>query len=408
MTVRTVVPGPGWVLLLAAVVPAAPIPREEPIPRDCELLVLPEGQVAGVTKTFPVTDRLVRVFFHDGKEARREEIVAGSSFFFDIWGGHRIVNGRYVVTYRGGIIDLRAKKIVRDAGLESPPFRIGGGRVVYAGKGVKVTAFDFERGREVRLPRLPPWAEGKVGTSNASPDGTRWFELRAVARPAGADPKDSAYSVEIRGEGKPVSADRILTARFLHPGDILGSLPTVWLDDDTLVSQAANGELVTVSAADGSVRKLVTIPVGPPKLDPGPIRRNPQLFREPDGRILYRCDKDYLIDPRKKTWEAATWRPLGHGFEYEPADPIPKLGFRVRYAGREIGRAAFVPPYDEPHRREDQTAAAPGHLAILDFRERGAAGRGRPRIWTVGARGWKTLDLDTNAVIGWVPVRSAK
>ena len=85
-----------------------------------------------------------------------------------------------------------------------------------------------------------------------------------------------------------------------------------WIDDGRILTQKSNGHLVTVSL-DGVVTTLARVPAAALPTS------QPLLDRDPDGRLVYRCDgKSYVVDVEGEQLMPLTDERLGFGFRRTP------------------------------------------------------------------------------------------
>jgi hypothetical protein len=177
---------------------------------------------------------------------------------------------------------------------------------------------------------------------------------------------------------------RVTYGQFASPH--LGGLPFLWLDNERVLTQEANGELLILDVK-GKQQKLLSIEaehkgtLAPPLLD-----------RDAAGRIIYTANERYVIDVKAKKATKMERAVHGHGFEIAPTVDAKKLR-AVFHDGKEIGRW---------HLLEYQTRTAPGVIAF-PYAEPGG-NLGYPKgiaVWQAKTGQWQTIDFAVGDVIGW-------
>ena len=160
----------------------------------------------------------------------------------------------------------------------------------------------------------------------------------------------------------------------------------LWLDNETILTQRANGNLVTVKL-DGTVSPLVDIPC-----KELPISL-PTLERDPEGRIIYRCVSSYVIDVKNRSYAPRKWYKYGHGFDMEEQET--GSSHVVRYRGVEIGRERLL---YWPGR------SMAGHLAVICEREGRSSSRDlEVRVWSALSRQWTAIEVGwSGSLVGWL------
>jgi hypothetical protein len=315
--------------------------------------------------------RLLGVEFLGDEVRPPETIWEGEVDFFGGPGRPRVVGGRYVITPRGGVIDVWAKEVVQSPGHEL--LDIVGGRVVT-----------------------------RVGSSRC-PNDVLALDLRtqAVEPLAGADREryempgvrstDGKKSVETVGS-------EIIVHRPGHPPRPVGSfsvqtcpvsgrpekLPVLWLDEEQFLTQDGNGHLVRVSL-DGVRTPVATVPV---RTAAGATH----LARHLDGRIIYECGAEaFVIHPTAGIWERPEWLALGYGFEasWEENEFSERT---VRHRGRTIGQCPCWP---------GGTASAEGFLAVAVSTHGATSGWDAVRVWSAKTGTWSTVAVRPAALVGW-------
>jgi hypothetical protein len=386
------------IVCAALVFGAAPMPplpaNQAPAPR----LVKPDLSLV-VLETLPDRSdpprglwdrpyRVVRIGFRNGRPLPAETVWEGPrSVLNSLWGA-RLVGGRYWVTASGGVFDLRENKLL--SGEHSGWYgRIEETRVRFwiGFDGRENGEFTFEYATKTlrRVSADPnPWHdEFRNKRFNFSPSGSAaicWEE-------------DEEELVLYRA-GKPAKS---LGTGFKRKAGLSAGLagdqfPLLWLDEERVLTQRADGKLVTLDLT-GKVTDLLTIPEDPKKGDA-------RLSRDPNGDVVYWMDRtSYTIDVAKKSAEKSEWKGLGDGFEISRFYDEQEREC-LRYEGREIGRFKSLVTY--------WTRVAPGYLAsVLEDEDELLKPDRRRRVivWTATTEKWITYDFQvpgSTPIIGWI------
>jgi hypothetical protein len=329
-------------------------------------------------------DRLMRVTLRPDGNLSSETVLSAKAGFFGAPGKAQIVAGRYVVTEFGGVVDAHEGRIVHDQ-TEGYLLGVENGQVVYClydpssdlhvihapGRAEQfgVFAFDLET-RTRRRPQARHWyLEGLK-----SPDRSK-----AVAQSS----RGVLYLNHVDGTQKQLGRGNRVT-RSRYAGDFETQVPCLWLNNERILTQEANGKLVTLDT-EGRVEPVCAIAGVPAVLNA------PRLWLDPRGRTVYSCGRaEYVIDVQAGTASPLEEYALGHGFE--TTVETGTRGLRpLFYEGRRIGSGVFAP-------EEIRTAA--GVIAFRDLGDLGSR-RGIRVLWTKLGFAWRSMDLDYGGVIGW-------
>ncbi|MCI0699503.1 MAG: hypothetical protein L0241_00260 [Planctomycetia bacterium] len=372
-------------LLTVAVIAAEPLPvAPEPRPARPELSLVVVEELSN-EKGLIDKARVLRIGFHKGKKFPAEKVWEGDVQFVSgsrSFGHHlRLVNNRYLVTDRGGVIDLNEKKVIhnqQDGELD----RIDGTKVIYTlanRQDVDVLSFDLTT-RKLNFEHKK--GKGKYGlTGELSPDGLKAIESGPIA---------DELVLHQPGE-KPKTLGKGFHIEIGPLASVFGPTPVLWLDDKHCLTQRGNGKLVTVDL-DGKVTEVVTIKDAPKDLVSAPY-----FLRDGSNRVVYVCGREaYSIDFAKKTWAKYEWLDLGHEFDAS-CENHQKFGRKLRYKGKEIGWF-----HCWPH----DAKTVPGYLALP-----AASGQERvfsPKcvaVWSATTGEWTSLEYESlglDPVVGWV------
>ena len=321
--------------------------------------------------------RLVRISFDKDHRLTKEVLLTKDQRFFGHFGRHRIVADRYVATAYGGVIDLQTKKLIHD---EQHGELLGSedGRVVYVVANINrpsgFFAFDLKTQSVQRFGQPGHW--GLPGVK--SPD-----TKRSIQQQGGGGPIRLHY---IDGTAETLAKEGFVVNYSPLSSTIGGGVPFLWLDNQRILTQRANGELATIDV-NGKQEKVVEI-----KDEKRGTIGTPRLARDPQGRIVYWAHHRHVIDVKAKTATKMAMAALGNGFEVSTALDDKKV-LTVFHEGKEIGRWNL---------HEYRTRTAPGLIAF-PYAEPGQT-LGYPKgvaVWEAKARRWQTVDLPVNDIIGW-------
>jgi hypothetical protein len=361
-------------MLAVGAAPVPPVPANQaPPPRlvrpDISLVVSDEVRGAdGVRRA-----RVLQIGFRNGKPLPTEVIRESDDPENEYFTAGEIRANRYLVSMRGGVLDLREKKLINTE-QDGELVRSDDTKVTYwiAGENRDPGLFTFEyatgtltRIEKLKRPRIP--AGVKRSPDNAK--AINWVDGELFLHNDGQKPKSL---------GTGFKTDR---ATGVQVGSGFSTFPVVWLDDDLILTQRETGKLVTVTL-DGKVTDVVTIK---------DFSKNGSLglMHDHAGSIIYYAgETNYKIDPVNKTATPADWGGLGHGFEMA-WEPDEDGCYKFRHNGKDIGRCACW-PYD--------AVAAPGVLAVpsRDSRKKFA-------VWSAATGEWTTLELPwAGRVLGWI------
>ena len=321
--------------------------------------------------------RLVRYRFRGARAPVREVIVEREQRFFGHFGGARLARGRYVVTKFGGVIDLDSKKVVHDEQL-GELLGIDGDHVIYRVENVYrengVFAFDLAKRKLHKLREPHTWLPRSV----RSKDGKHC---------ASSNMKGEVWLHDAAGKRRRLAEG--LTLRLsMFSSDSFQGVPMLWLDNKTLLTQVDNGQLITLTT-DGQRKDLADI-----NNPPEPVIC-PYFRRDAAGRIIYVCDKSYVVDPAARSVKLSRWRAAGNGFDFA-RDRDPEHGQIIRENGREIGREPVV---------SYNAVSAPGRLAIGVATKKSPGYVKAVKTWDSTSMSWKKIDLWLNQLIGWTTER---
>lgn len=318
---------------------------------------------------------LVRYRFGNGVMVSRDVILSGSTdgVRYDL-GENHIYRNRYVITNWGDIVDISTKKLLHEG--EGEYVAAEGDRIIHEVNNIKVHGhfyYDLKTNRYVRLHGPTKWAL----PGSLSPDQTKSVE--------GNNDDIWLHSLNqkkrLLGSGFDIQAEMEVS--------FTSRPPVFWLDNNRILSQTNNGEVVVVQL-DGTVSPIVKIPVN--KIN----YREPDFFRDLDGRIIYECcGNSFVINIEEKTFTPYEWSTLGFGFDMEN-QTNPSYGQVIRYKGNEIGRWWAS--------RWGATAID-GYVAFL-YGEVGS-NLGYPKgvkVWSSANGEWTTIDPKwVTRIIGWIP-----
>jgi hypothetical protein len=333
--------------------------------------------------------RLVRMDFRNGVARPAEVVWEGEDGVLGHYGGHQVLADRYLVTRSGCVIDIHAKKLVSEGFGE---FAGANGLKVFhkmEGDQVEKGVYEFDvvtrkltRVGDVPLPR---WSNTLSSSYRTSPDWRKAItcgsEGELVLHREGEKPKSL-------GKGFKDEPDPELVVRLSLD---FGPLHVFWLDDTRILTQRANGKLVTLTL-DGTVTELMTIKEAQKKGFAG-------FARERDGRLVYTVNgSSFVIDVDRKKWEKTEWESMGDGFEASRR-PGKDESTTIRYKGKEIGQFQCIWQWSK---------TAPGHIAFPAEVRPGQQRSHQPNCvmaWSARSGEWTTLKFENVPllpVVGWI------
>ena len=344
------------ILCTALAVGAAPVPAPPPpVPANLApppRLVRPEVSLIVIecvpgNSDMPSQARLWSLGFRNGKPLPAEQVWEGpDDFFSNPHGWTEIVAGRLLVTDRGGVIDLREKKVLsgeREGHVERYDERTVVYRIQSSRRLEGLFSFDYATGTVTRITNPPiarPWHDKLRSYCRLSPD-----HKNAICHENNDELILYRKGEKLKSLGKgftmQVDPQIVLTLPFET------RFPIVWLGNDRVLTQRGHGKLVTVDLA-GNVTKFATIP------DVAKFAFT-RFTEDHAGSIYYEISGVYYkIDIVKKAVERSEWRSLGHGFE-APWNAHAKLGYTFRHNGKFIGHYRCL---------IQGTKMAPGYIAL--------------------------------------------
>lgn len=358
---------------LPAVALAAPVRKPK---ADLSLVLIENvAEKDEVTK-----QRLLRIRVTDGVVAKPETVITTDPRFFSSYAKNRLHADRYVLSANGGVIDLTTGKIVHDE-QDGDLIGVEGDQMIYKmdrnSRENGVFAFDLTKKKLSKLGPPGRWAlPGYI-----SPDGMR----------SAATGNNDEITLHAIGE-KPRSLGKGFVVRYAEVASSTGHPPVLWLDADRLLTQTGNGELVTVSVADGKRTAVVSFAAD------REISSPPELWRDALGDVVYECGKGaFRIDVKAGKAEVCDWYRHPHGFDASHAAD-PDKGYTFRHNGAEIGIG-----FGAVWRPE----TADGHLAYVGWPKPKSGGHyggsdEEVRVWSAVTGKWTALRMWPESLVGWV------
>ncbi len=330
----------------------------------------------GVVKT----RSLVRISMDRENKLVKETLLSKDQRFFGHFGGHRIVQGRFIVTGYGGVIDIQTRKVIHDED-DGEVLGLENDKVVYrinnSLRGSGLFSFDPKERKVEKLNKGGHWDLPGV----ESPDKTMSIETENTF--------DGVIRLHRLGQ---VPKELGKGFRFTYRRDASwsreGATP-LWLDDEHILAVQTNRKLAILTT-QGRVEKSIEINDAP-----AGVLTPPRLWQDVKGRIIYSCgNKRYLIDVPNRPASPLKRYSLGHGFEASVA--IDKEQRRpVYYESKAIGQWVFSPGESE---------TAPGLIAFPYVRPAEHANLGYPAgvaVWNKRIGDWQMLKMSVNDLIGW-------
>jgi hypothetical protein len=360
--------------------------RERPPEADGKVLYVIEKVRPG--KMEEETDRLTRVTLGRDGSLVKETVVTAKAGFFGDPGKALIAEGRYIVTACGGVVDALEGRIIHD---QTRGYLLGveKGRVVYR---------LYDPSSDLKVISTPGRAE-QFGVfefnlethTRARPEAKHWYlegikspdRSKAIAQSCW----DELYLNVVDGPQKKLAeGKRVTVSQYARLGQFEMRGPILWLDNERILTQEANGKLVTIDT-QGHVERICEISGMPAVLD------GPRLWRDPKGRIVYSCGRaEHVIDLATKIASPLEEYALGHGFE--TTVETGTRGMReLFFEGERIGTGVFSP---------EEIRTAPDVIARRDLGDLESR-RSVSVLWTKLGFQWRSFDMDYGGVIGWVP-----
>jgi hypothetical protein len=376
-----------WVLILALSAFGHPSHAQDrpPQPDGGKVLYLVEMIRTEIAEKD--TERLIRATLKRDGNLVNETVLTAKAGFFGDPGKARIINGRYVVTQFGGIVDTRKGRIIQDLDQKDCSELLGveKGQVIY--RVYNPLAPDSKVSKE-RAEQFGDWAFDLEKRTRARPAEKHW-SLSGVKSPDRSKAvfhgsADSLWIDFVDGKSKELAKGFLVTHSKYARHKSESRAPILWLDNERTLTQTANGKLVTLDM-HGKVEPVCEIAGVAALLD------SPRLWLDPKGRIIYSCGRaDYAIDVKKKTAARLEEYALGHGFE--TTVETETRGLRTIYfEGQALGGGLFSPA---------GARTGPEVIAIWDLGDQGSR-RHFSVLWTKLGYAWRGLDLHYGGIIGW-------
>ena len=345
------------------------------------------------------TQDLMKYDFDNGELVSTETIITnpGGQLRFNCEES-RVYRNRYVITDFGDIVDITTRQFIHRGGSGTEYTRLLDveGDYVYLHQPETDTYYCFnlanlkygvmEDPGKWSLPGLLSPDESMSVTSSGGNEGQIWLHHLNGEK-------------ELLGEGFYVEYSPLSSS--------LAGVPLLWLDNERILTQKANGVIVIVTL-DGSVDPLVSIDLS--DFDSAPTGSkgalHASLYRNPNADIIYEIslrgpggkfsENRFVIDVENKSYSVYDpgWITLGHEFDYSTSEDHTLL----RYKGKDIGQEQyFIARY---------VRTTKGHLATIS--------RETPeyptsiKVWSSANKKWTSLDFEFpvwitySSIIGWI------
>ena len=362
------------ILFALTLVLAVPASAQTQARRDSAALVVIECEKKnGVC----ASQHVVKYEFAPGRVSRDVVLtLATNRIRFDL-GRNHLYRGRYLINNWGDIVDLEKKRLLHEG--DGEYVAVDGDRVIQKIDRRNLHAYffyDLKSGKYLRLRQPGKWALPGVLAPN---------QTQSVS--------SDRFNADVRLhplKGKPRLLATGLTASVT--GCDLPTVPLLWLSNELVLTQRADGDLITLDLR-GRISPLLKIPFVPSEYP-----YSPKLYRNDMGQIVYEfVGGTYVIDVDKKQSSRVdtTWTDLGGGFESEASNATS--GRLIRFQQKEIGRWWLL-----------STSTTDGFIAV----EYGDVGYtfGIPKgfkVWSAASGEWVTVDpawLDR--LVGWIEPQS--
>ena len=290
-------------------------------------------------------------------------------------GNNHIYRNRYVITNWGDVVDIQDKKLLHDGRGEYVAAE--GDLIVQHESGTDFRGhsyYDLKQNRYRRFVVPIKWDLPGL----LAPD-----QMKSVDGEMGDRIWLHHFNQEKKLLGSGFRVDQALESSFI------GRPPVFWLDNTRILTQRDNGEIVVLQL-DGTIRPIVKIPITTPNYS------QPYFFRDPGGRIIYRCcSRTFVINVEEKSYTPHEWTTLGFGFDAQ-TETDPSYGHVIRYQGKEVGRL-WASVWGAP--------AIDGYVAF-EYGEVGS-NLGYPKgiqVWSSANSKWTIIENKRSPrIIGWIP-----
>lgn len=288
---------------------------------------------------------------------------------------YRLVQNRYVISRLGDVLDIQTNEMFGDE--RGDYFGADGDKIyIFQNKGgtdVKLVTFDLQSKKYKRVELSSVFF--LFGVRSPSMLRSVQYDIVQHTLEINHRVKNRAGDLNTSIDGRFV----VKCGKNCKDGDIL---PMVWLDDERLLTQKKNGELVVIDLKKEETRTIVKIPVKD-ELEFAPV-----LFKDFAGNIIYRADKNYLIDVENKKYQETYAVDIGNKFQasIEPGEKV------FTFDGKEIGKY-----------RTAYYSTAKNYLAVELSNEKDSYYYPKGiAVWSEETREWTTLDVNYSPkIIGW-------
>jgi hypothetical protein len=328
-------------------------------------------------------DRLLRLTLRPDRTLGHETVLTTKRGFFGDPALARIVDGRYIVTEHGGVIDANEGRILLD---ETQGYLRGVEKAL-----VVYRLYDPSSPSHPGL--QPPGRAEQFGVfafnletrTRARPEAKHWYLEGIVSPDRTRSITQSSWDDLYLNHKKLAEGKRVTASKYARHGQFELHRPVLWLDNEHILTQEANGKLISIDV-EGRQERVCDIDGVPPVLDA------PRLWRDPKGRIIYSCGRsEHVIDVVRKTAAPLEEYALGHSFETTvetEASGAREFFFEGQRLGGGVVAVANV-------------RTAPEVIAIWELGYRDLP-RGPRVLWTKLGAQWHSIDLDYGGIIGWV------
>ena len=346
--------------------------RDDLPPRMPSLYVIEENYAH-------LTRNLVRLSDGPNGTIARETILTREQRFFSHFGGHQMVDGRFVLTPFGSVIDVETKQLINDE-QDATFLGVEDGKVVYEiekdRRETGLFAFDLKTHKVEKIAKVGHWTL----RGDKSPD-------RTMSVSCGGRGEIRLHKLD----GSTTKLAEGFYVNYSILSSIISGAPCLWLDNDRILTQRRNGQLVLLHV-DGRAEDLPLRMPAPEVISP------PCLWFDGEGHVIYSCgaipgpnipaENLHLIDVAAKTSSPLTEYALGHGFRVSIARDGEIAA--VTHGKRSIGPRTF---------NRHSAAAAPGVLGVVD--SDGLRSRSEVAIWSDRSRKWRSIPMTINEIVGW-------
>lgn len=316
---------------------------------------------------------LVKYEFGPGRVSRNVILTRPTDRIRYDLGQNHLYRGRYLITHWGDVVDIETRRLLHES--DGDYVGVEGNRVIQKVERRNLHSYfyyDLKSGKYARLRSPGKWALPGVLAPN---------QTQSVSSDSfNAD----VWLHQLNGRKRLLASG--LTASVT--GCSLPTVPLLWLSNELVLTQRADGELITVDLR-GNISPVLKIPFAPSEYG-----YSPNLSRNDANQVVYEfVGGTYVIDVenRQHTRVDTSWTDLGSGFQWE--DNNATSGRLIRFQQKDIGRWWTL-----------STRTTDGFIAV-EYADVGYT-FGIPKgfkVWNASSNEWVTVDPAWLVrLVGWI------